>query len=440
MAKNKKRKKHTEVSMRKSINASLSKHHVDACIATAKRIMKSLGEDESKFDLFTKRQRQDIFCVTFIPPRVMAAEGHMVPRHFLKYIQEQLLIFLKREYFSQENNVTWMDMATIGITLIMVFGTEKFRKQLAPQQQEIIDQWNMKLINMSIYGNIQLEIAKYVRGSLLLLSQPNFRIYGQVRNDCKIASNKTSMFESIKIVTHESVSYKFNYRNRERKAFLIAMGQYLTDPYRGATIPIKKIYPNIKQDRNLDIYIQSHAIHRFKERLDTVHPVMKNDFFILSLMAMQQLVTGPEGTHLIACITPISSSETKTVGYFTFTIDGNKLLVLTLLPLLSRDVPEGRVLYERLKLSEEDIKYLGMDKLSFFYEVDVNRIPALKEVLYDELHLDYINQMYNSYREKGTPFDEKKTLFVKNFFQKIEEHRSILNRDVADPEEPELDE
>jgi hypothetical protein len=118
---------------------------------------------------------------------------------------------------------------------------------------------------------------------------------------------------------------------------------------------------------------------------------------------------------------PEDNAAARTVGYFAFTIDGNNLLVLTFLPMLSHRVPEGHRLCERLHLSQEDVKYLGMDKLSFFYDVDIEQIPILKEILFDELHLEPIRFLYSTVRSKGEPFNEKRTSFVKKFFQQLEE-------------------
>jgi hypothetical protein len=206
----------------------------------------------------------------------------------------------------------------------------------------------------------------------------------------------------------------------------------MSTPCTGVTIAMSTIFPGIKHDRLLNVYIQSHAIHRFKERVDTLYPIMRNEFFVISLMAVQRVVRAPNGTQLIACIIPSEGEkkgDEKTIGYFAFTIDGDNLLVLTLLPLLSHNVPEGRVLYERLHLSPEELKFLGMDKLSFFFDVDIAQIPLLKKVLYDELHLDYMRNVYNSYRSKNAPFNEKKTLFVKNFFDKLEERTVDINEE-----------
>jgi hypothetical protein len=252
-----------------------------------------------------------------------------------------------------------------------------------------------------------------------------------------LESVKTGSFlQVVRITTHESQPLRFRYRNRERTAFRVALGQYTDLPYRGGVIPMSKIFPGIEHDRMLNIYIQSHAIHRFKERINTLYPIMRNQFFVLSLIIVQRMVRDPNGMQLIACIMPTETGE-RIIGYFAFTINGDNLLVLTLLPLLSRSVPEGRVLYDRLHLSVEDLKYLGMDKLSFFYDVDIEQIPVLKQILYDELHLDYIRTLHNSFRPNNDSFNEKKTLFVKNFFQKLEERlpESDDSSDVEDNDE-----
>jgi hypothetical protein len=410
-----------------------SKNYLDACYAMARRILKSIGEEASVFDIFTKRQKQEIFRMVLLPPRVQAMPGHMVPRQYIRYIQENLIMSLKREYYDKEAGITFMDMATVGVSMILAFEKDSVLTLLSDSQLAIVERLHNAFETHSAYARVHNEIIGRVRIFLMMLSQPNFRIYGQDFGDCR-QSGKVGFFQVMHITTHESQSIRFNHHNRERIAYRIAAGQYLEVPYTGATISMKKIFPHIARDRELNIYIQSHAIHRFKERINTVFPIMRNEFFVLSLMAVQRIVHGPDGIQLIACITPVENGE-KTIGYFAFTIDGDNLLVLTLLPLLSHSVPEGRILCNRLHLSSADLTYLGMDKLSFFYEVDIEQIPVLKQVLYDELHLDYVRTVYYSFRPKNAPFDEKKTLFVKNFFRKPEEytldHSEVLNELTA---------
>ncbi|MDR2388669.1 MAG: hypothetical protein LBD89_02645 [Tannerellaceae bacterium] len=430
MATNKKRKKTQTPHWNSTVSVKYTKTYLDACYATARRIFRTMGEDPSVFDTFTKRQRQDMFRIQVIPPRIQAMSGHRVPRQYIRYVQDELIAYLKWRQFDKEAGVSWMDIATVGQTLEMVFSVDSFVNKLSPLQREVADRLNKAFKEKSLFAQAQEMIAAHIKISLTMLSQPNFRIYGHCMDKCIPSIHKPSLQPIVRITTHECQSLRFKYHNRERTAFRVATGQYMDIPYAGATIAMSKIFPNIKHDRQLNIYIQSHAIHRFKERIDTFDPIMRNQFFVLSLMMTQSVVRAPGGMQLIACIAP-SSGRDNTIGYFVFTIDGDNLLVLTLLPLLSHSVPEGRILYERLHLSAEDLTYLGMDKLSFFYDVDIEQIPVLKQVLFDELHLNYIRGIYNSFHSKNDPFDEKKTLFVKNFFQKLEEqpadHTEVFN-------------
>jgi hypothetical protein len=420
MANNRKKKKPQAVHWNSTTSEKHSKSYLDTCFATARRIFGAIGDDPLEFDKFTKRQKQDIFRILVSPPRILAMPGHRVPRAYLRYVQEDLIMSLNRIHFNKEAGVTWMDMLTVGQTLMLIFRSNTFLESLPPMQREVADRLCKLFVDRSIFVKIQETILAHVKTSLLMLSQANFRIYGLDTTEQQPNARRNAMQQVVRITVHDCQSLRFKYHNRERTAYRLAMGQCLSTPFQGATIEMKKIYPKVFRNKKLNIYVQSHALHRFKERIDTFHPMMRNQLLIVSLMFVQRVVTGPDGTQLIACIVPCGDAD-KTIGYFAFTIDSGNLLVLTLLPLLSRNVPEGRVLNERLRLSPDDLKYLGMDKLSFFYEVDIAQIPALKQVLFDELHLDYIRKIYNSFHSKTDPFSEKRTLFVKNFFEKLKE-------------------
>jgi hypothetical protein len=436
MATNKKRKKVKKPSPPHMDGSALIRHtktYLDACYATTRRIFQVVGGDASLFDTFTKRQKQFMFQVQVQPPRIQAMPGHKVPRQYIRYIQDELMVFLKKEYYDKEAGVTLMNMITIGLMLELMFSFDMFIEKLGAPQREVVERLSKAFEERNISSTIQRTISFHVKTSLMMISQPNFRIYGQsIKKYTPSSIDRFSLHPTIHIITHKCRSIRFNYRNHERKAFRVAMGQFLDTPYMGATIAMSRIFPNIKDDQLLNIYIQTHAIHRFKERINTFYPIMRNQFFVISLMMSQRVVRGTSGMQLIACIAPADGEEERTIGYFAFTIDGNNLLVLTLLPLLSESVPEGRILYERLHLSAGDLIYLGMDKLSFFYDVDIEQIPALKKVLFDELHLDYIRRdVFNNFRAPDAPFDEKKTLFVKNFFDKLQDqpadHAEVLN-------------
>jgi hypothetical protein len=339
---------------------------------------------------------------------------------------------MKQTYFDEELKITLMDMATVGLSLYFVLSINNFMKTLPPMQAEIVERIRKVFVKEDIYIKIQSQILGKLKLLLILFSQPNFRIYGLHLNAHQPAAYSNNFQQILQITAHECQTLRFKYHNVERTAFRLAIGPTYDISgdmsCEGATIAMSKIFPHAEPNRQLNIFIQSHAIHRFKERIDTIIPVMRNEYLVLSLMFIQKTVLSPNNTPLIACIMPVDGVD-KTIGYFAFTIDGDNLFVLTLLPLLSYNVPEGRILYEHLHLSPDDMKYLGMDKLSFFYEIDISQIPLLKQVLYDELHLKYMHTASNTFLDRPISFNKKKTLFVKNFFQKLEEHPLLSDID-----------
>jgi hypothetical protein len=421
MAKNKKRKKTKKAMPTQSLAVRPSKSYLDSCYATARRIIRALGEDESLFDTFTKHLKQDLFRIVITPPYIAAMSGHKVPRSFLQYIQDNLTMCLKRQYFDEENGVTWMEMMTVGEAMLLSSRAELDMGRLPPQQQESVQRLLDAFEAREVQMNSHYEIVSSIKVSLMSLSQPNFRIYGLVSTVPVVLKNRPVFQRILHITTHECQTLRFTYHNKERVAYRVLLGPLDDIPIQGATIAMSKLFPGTKNDRTLDVYIQAHAIHRLKDRIDTVHPVVRNELVILSLAFIQEVIRGVDGRLYIAYLIPDGPNVTRTIGYFAFTIEGNNLLILTFLPLFSPRVPEGHAVKERLHLSKEDVTYLGMDKLSFFYDVDIEQIPKLKEVLFDELHLNYIRHLYSTFRTKGEPFNEKRTSFVKNFFQKLED-------------------
>jgi hypothetical protein len=435
MAKNKKKRKPLSSSQHKPVKPipiKKTKTHLDECYAAARKIFRFFGEDPALFDSFSKNQKQGFFFIEMVPPRVAAKRGHSVPRYYVNYVQEELVLHMRRNIMDESTGLTLMDMFTYGQTMILTAQVPSFIGKLPDKLREALERINARVKEKDLLSEIHNDVTGIIRTSLMLLSQANFRVYG-LDSDTKNVRDGFNIVQRMLITAHESQSLRFTYRGKERTGYRLATGQFMDIEYCGATIPISKIFPSVKKDRLLNIYVQSHALHRFKERINTLYPIMRNQILTLSIMYVQKIVRDPNGKLMIACVMPPNE---EIIAYFPFTIDGDNLLVLTLLPLLSREVPEGRVLCERLNLTAEDEKYLGMDKLSFFYDIDIEQIPVLKKILLDELNLGYIRGLYNSFKEsKFQPFDEKKTLFVKNFFRTIEEqspgHADILDEITA---------
>ena len=133
---------------------------------------------------------------------------------------------------------------------------------------------------------------------------------------------------------------------------------------------------NIKSafnDLKIDVYIQSHAIIRMKERLDCIPENLHHNILSQSIKRWETS-TNNRAQTLIA----YKFGDTK-LGYLVYEYNQGVVLIKTFLLLTNNGTPESEKLNMLLGLEKSDKKYLNMDKLSHFVKSD---IPNNKE-LYD---------------------------------------------------------
>jgi hypothetical protein len=221
---------------------------------------------------------------------------------------------------------------------------------------------------MTVYGN-------YVRYATLYLSKLNFRVYGFTW-EYDNPNNSRHLKQQLFITSAEPERIYFTYKQKSRPAYRLLIGSYLSENPVLISLPYNAIIKCSNNTRPLKIYIQSHALKRLQERLDTQSSYYRYTALIQSITGCE-MVTNQNGQILFAC----RDVYENLVGYFPFTIDGDNLYILSFLPLVSSRVPEGKLLCETLNTTKDDLIFLGMDKLSFYSTTDFESIPTLKIAL-----------------------------------------------------------
>ena len=253
---------------------------------------------------------------------------------------------------------------------------------------------------------------------MTLYTQMNFRIYGYTLafNIIKpqIRTGFGTMRIEIKVNSKESESIHFTNNGVSRKAFKVMLGDNWACKATQIFIWRSKLFPDkTDKDRPYYLYLQSHVLHRFKERMDIFETTNRNHLLYSSITISQHIVQSSDGYPLIAC-----SVRGNPLGYFPFIIRDDKLFILSFLPFVSAICPEGAKLHQLLGLQKDDIIHLGMDKMSFYVLVDFEQIPMLRDAL-KEAGIWEIKKMLDESCVEHHGFDEVKTSFVKNFFQKL---------------------
>jgi len=146
------------------------------------------------------------------------------------------------------------------------------------------------------------------------------------------------------LTAQDSESKKFTYNNIERIAFRMnktALGFYAPKP---ATVSSKKLYPKAEDNIELNIYIQSHVLHRFKERTDIFTSNDQNT--LLHITFTDQLhLKHFENQVLFPCWL----TENVAIGYFTFFIRGGDIVINTFLPVTSPNMAISGKVYQAIR-------------------------------------------------------------------------------------------
>jgi len=423
---------------RKMPKKYISRTEQEQCYVVAKKVLRHFELDPELIDVFTKKQKERLLKVWNESPIVKPEKERTVPRQYLRNIQAEMHKFMKNNFWGNpENQLTYSELAIYGMSFLLNLSNMYIRDAVfvsgTPQEETaklICGKFNMDDIYYKGFKEVLNEIWYMIR----CYSRVNFRMYGFIYTFDNIrVLGGLNVKMKILVTAHESESKKFIYNNVERKAFRLL----ITDAgiYKPAYASIKRsdIFPNTKNEERLNVYIQSHVLQRFKQRLDAFKPEIRN------LLIQHAFTTGltlrSNGKQILfACSI---DDDDNPAGYFTSFVQGNDIVINTFLPVTSENTPEGKKLQELLQISKEEIIYLGMDKISFFFKVDFELIPVLKQALIDseiwktKLALDEIRNSEESDFDDMT-VDMNKTMFVKNYFEK---HR-LLNDNFSDDNLP----
>ncbi len=413
------------------LKKDISNTQVERCYLIAKKLLCQFDLEPQLLDAFSKKQKQALLSLIFEFPGVKAEKENSIPRQYVEKIRTELFQFMKTHFYGRpENRLTYMELAVYGLGFYMSLHIHVHQGRFTgmPQEgtaQRIFD----RFAGADIFNEGFIEVLNFVKYKARSFSQVNFRLYGFKYSWAPVAAKVPGIAAPLKMKIELTVqnceSKMFTHKGVERKAFrliITADGRY--EPS-WAIIWRRKIFPDTKKDEQLNIFIQSHVLHRFKERVDIFDPADRNYLIQYALTEGRHVVTF-DRRILLSCLI-----EDCPIGYFTFFIEGNDIVINTFIPLASEDTPEGKKLHELLPLGKEDMIYLGMDKVSFYTKVDFEQIPVLKQALVDsniwpsKLALDDTADE-EQLKEGKSPIDLQKTLLVKNYFDKLEQHRTDL--------------
>ena len=386
----------------------VTKSYFDHYTQVVRKLLQIFSFDPDLFDEFSKKQKHQLMEVRVLPPRVSVYHNHHVPRQYVEYIKKEVSELMKKNFVDESIKLNFEDYLTIGIPFMARITA--IQREQGDNASNFVKDFANSIHKLEAETSLVTPLLKYVQILLYDVSKINIRIYG-VKWSYEIESPK-SFAGHIYITSMNPEVVNFTYRNKSRPAYRLAFGDIMSNTPILFSVPYNTVIPASNDTRQLKIYLQSHALLRIKERIDTLLPFNRNAA-ILSSLVENKMVRAKNGQMLFSFI----DSNNQLIGYMPFTIEGDNLFVLTFLPLSNQLTPEGDKLCKILNLTKEDMIFLGMDKLSFYQYTDFSSIPILKCALI-EAGLWHLTEIKTEEIIQGKPLGKSAGVVAK-FFQQI---------------------
>ena len=376
MAKSRKKKKiQAQPSIKRDYE--VTKFYFDKFSIVARKTLQLMDLDPSLYDRFTKKQKLEMMRAKFAAPHFEAKPGHRVPRQYIREIQKRSTEFMEYEYIGdQALKLSFYDYLTMG-SQFGTFCMSTYDEKQYCEQAEVYKTIADRVIQLEDYGENTLmkQYFEFLRELLGHLSQFNYRMYG-FELAFKQTRNRVMLAHYIQITSIECEKKTFIFHNKKRPAFRVFLPNYIESEVIYAHIPINRVFENKTPDKTLNLYIQSHALNRMKERLDILTVYEKNLYLIDAVYNGNKirLETGRDAFEML-------DEANRIIAYLPFAVQDDCVIILSVLPVTDPVTPIGKKLCETLGVTKEELKVCGMDKLSYFLRTDFDNIPRLKQAM-----------------------------------------------------------
>lgn len=220
------------------------------------------------------------------------------------------------------------------------------------------------------------------------LSRPDHKYYGIRVRPAAIFKENPKMEIVVEVYGFKPKTTVLEIGGHKRPAFRLAAAKASTtiEWINIETSALGRHYQGDK--KQLEVYIQSHALKRFRERIDVLdtdainYLLWENTHTINSLVAYRGFL-----------LQAVKLFDVK-IGYLVGNVVDDKFLFSTFLFITHSYSPEGDRLKKITGLGKDDISYWHIDRLSTFINLHADKYPQLI-TLFDEAGMGDVKELKN---------------------------------------------
>ena len=220
------------------------------------------------------------------------------------------------------------------------------------------------------------------------LSSPDHKYLGIAVRSAALFKENLKMEIVIEVYGFQARKSMMEVNGHKRPAY--RLGKPLgTKPIEWISMDVSLLGKHYKGNKKeLQVYIQSHALKRFKERLD----ILDQGGINYLLWTNTSTITHIE-IYRGFLLLPIKVFDVK-IGYLVGNIVEDKFLFSTFLFITHSCCPEGDLLKKITGLGKQDISYWHIDRLSTFMDLQADKHPELIQ-LFNEAGLGDLKELRN---------------------------------------------
>ncbi len=352
-------------------------HHKNEFLRKLKHFVNSCSGEEV-FSLIPQTILDRIYIIRCHSLSVFPAKGNAIPNNLLNELRHILSAWLKKETlvlskFNQSISID--DFLTVGLTTFymgQIFTKEDFAN--APRIKAALSNFCNDPEPYEEYNSRLTAIFTTISSCLSNIGDyfywMNYEI-DMAEDGLSGVCNRVEIHKDI----HQCRQFILN--GKRRPAVRLGWAHPCTGLQWTALNPKLFGVEHFLPDKPIPVYVQSHALIRLSERMDSIIPSLAQFNMFLSF---QNPHISYDSYHNLLIEYQIFGIK---AGYFRVDLVNGIAVVRTFLFLTQSGTPEGNLLWKNTGLQKLDTKFLALDRLSSFMTSDVGGNLQIRKIFQD---------------------------------------------------------
>ncbi len=337
----------------------------------------NLSCGKSIFELIPNNIKNEIYENRNLSVLIKPGESQLIPNDIMKKMKEYTSLALKETYIQFTEDDRYISLNDFFSVFLSILSLEKMIKYGDFIFARIVKDELIKIAeNEELLRTAFSKLSFVITTIALQFSNLQKQLYYFDIKNALLTINGLHIQHQISVYCckPEIAHVKIHQENRPviRFGLAIRLNEITYLSIKPSDLNLKNTFASLPHD----VYIQSHALNRLKERLDCMDERIIYFTLFIALSENPKLCFDKYNHKMLE----FKFFETK-LGYLPIEITDGKIVIKTFLFITNNVTPEGIILEKYSGFQKEEHKHLSLDKLSTFMSSDIGENIELRSFL-----------------------------------------------------------